>query len=317
MYPLTFNYRCREVIIAHANRLIAADPGASGRQMRHVYEGGEARHRAFLDEETEAASIAREIQSLIEDDGVAPADISVLTRAARRATPILETLERAGVPTTNWLGEAFEPPERQMLGVILSVLRASLNDRQAKKLCELLGVPESDERRVQAFLEQAADGARRPRASTPSRSRLRRRAAERRDRPGAGVCELARPELADAMTAIVEAVVALEADDPEFTLEHVLSELALGGIGLAPTAGGGVKVASLHRTKGLQWPRVFIVGLEQGTRLPDRDRGGAKRRAPRVLRRRVPRRDASHPDTDRAVSRLSQTTLDLPRRDGR
>ncbi len=46
------------------------------------------------------------------------------------------------------------------------------------------------------------------------------------------------------MTPIVEAVVALEADDPEFTLEHVLSELALSGIDLAPTAGGGVKVAS-------------------------------------------------------------------------
>lgn len=29
-----------------------------------------------------------------------------------------------------------------------------------------------------------------------------------------------------------------------FTLEHVLSELALGGIGLAPTLGGGVK---MHR----------------------------------------------------------------------
>jgi hypothetical protein len=51
------------------------------------------------------------------------------------------------------------------------------------------------------------------------------------------------------MTPIVEAVVALEADDPEFTLEHVLSKLALGGIGLAPTVGGGVKVASLHRTR--------------------------------------------------------------------
>jgi ATP-dependent DNA helicase UvrD/PcrA len=85
----------------------------------------------------------------------------------------------------------------------------------------------------------------------------------------AKVCATAiHAELAEAMTPIVEAVVALEADDPEFTLEHVLSELALGGIGLAPTAGGGVKVASLHRTKGLQWPRVYIVGLEQGT-LPD------------------------------------------------
>jgi len=172
------------------------------------------------------------------------------------------------VPTTNWLGEAFDPPERQMLGVILSVLRASLNDRQAKKLCELLGVPESDERRVQAFLEQAADT-----PALPELLRLRDLAYG--DAPPSAVIAHAQvcatsldAELAEAMTPIVEAVVALEADDPEFTLEHVLSELALGGIGLAPTAGGGVKVASLHRTKGLQWPRVYIVGLEQGT-LPD------------------------------------------------
>jgi len=266
-YPLTFNYRCREAIIAHANRLIAADPEASGRQMRHVYEGGEVRHRAFHDEEAEAASIARDIQSLI-DRGVEPADISVLARAAWRATPILETLERGGVPTTNWLGEAFEPPERQMLGVILSVLRASVNDRQAKKLCELFGVPESDERRVQAFLEQAADA-----PAVPELLRLRDLAYG--DAPPSAVIAHAQlcaivldAELAEAMTPIVDAVAALEADDPEFTLEHVLSELALGGIGLAPTAGGGVKVASLHRTKGLQWPRVYIVGLEQGT-LPD------------------------------------------------
>ena len=224
-------------------------------------------HRAFHDEEAEAASIARDIQSLI-DGGVEPADISVLARAAWRATPILETLERGGVPTTNWLGEAFEPPERQMLGVILCVLRASLNDRQAKKLCELLGVPESDERCVQAFLEQAADA-----PAVPEVLRLRDLAYG--DAPPSAVIAHAQlcataldAELAKAMTPIVDAVAALQADDPEFTLEHVLSELALGGIGLAPTAGGGVKVASLHRTKGLQWPRVYIVGLEQGT-LPD------------------------------------------------
>lgn len=267
-YPLTFNYRCREAIVAHANRLIAADPEASGRQMRHVYAGGEVRHRAFLDEEVEAESISREIQSLIEDEGVAPAEISVLARAAWRATPILVTLERAGVPTTNWLGQAFDPPERQMLGVILSVLRGSLNDRQARKLCELLDVPESEERDVQAFLEQSAEA-----PAVPELLRLRD-LAYGDALPSvvivqAQVCATALDaEVANAMTPIVEAVTALEAEDPEFTLEHVLSELALGGIGLAPTVGGGVKVASLHRTKGLQWPRVYIVGLEQET-LPD------------------------------------------------
>jgi len=70
------------------------------------------------------------------------------------------------------------------------------------------------------------------------------------------------------MAAIVATVEEVEAHDPEFALDDLLAELALGGIGAAPTSIGGVKVASLHRTKGLQWPRVYIVGLEKGT-LPD------------------------------------------------
>ncbi len=267
-YPLTFNYRCREAILTHANRLIAADPEASGRQMRHVYEGGEVRHLTFRDEASEAGSIAREIQSLVDDEGVTPSDICVLARAAWRATPILETLERVGIPTTNWLGEAFEPPERQMLGVILSALRGSVNERQAKKLYELLDTPDSGERNVQALLEGAGDG-------SVVTELLRLRDLAYTDAMPSDVIEQAQvcasavdAGLAAAMTPIIEAVAELEAEDPEFTLEHVMSELALGGIGLAPTAGGGVKVASLHRTKGLQWPHVYIVGLEQGT-LPD------------------------------------------------
>jgi DNA helicase-2/ATP-dependent DNA helicase PcrA len=57
--------------------------------------------------------------------------------------------------------------------------------------------------------------------------------------------------------------------DKDFSLEHLLSELALGSIGRAPTMGGGVKIASLHRTKGLQWKVVYLVGLEEGHH-PDR-----------------------------------------------
>lgn len=267
-YPLTFNYRCREAVVNHANRLIAADPDASGRQMRHVYAGGEVRHRAFRDEETEADFLATEIQSLIEEDGVPAPSISVLARAAWRATPALEALEHAGVPTSNWLGESFDPPERRMLMVILSVLRASVNDRQATKLCELLNVDDSPERDVQAFLDEHAAA-----PVVPELVRLRDLAYGDASVGAvvtqAWVCaEVLDAEVAVAMAPIVQAVTALEEHDPEFTLEHVLAELALGGIGLAPTVSGGVKVASLHRTKGLQWPRVYILGLEKGT-LPD------------------------------------------------
>jgi hypothetical protein len=91
--------------------------------------------------------------------------------AARRSSR--RVIELAGIPTTNWLGEVFEPPERQMLGVNLSELRASPNDRQAEKLCELLGVPESDERRVQAIFEQAADAPAVPELPRPAIAPIR------------------------------------------------------------------------------------------------------------------------------------------------
>lgn len=56
--------------------------------------------------------------------------------------------------------------------------------------------------------------------------------------------------------------------DTDFTLEHLLSELALGALGRAPAEGAGIKVASLHRTKGLQWQVVYMLGFEEG-HLPD------------------------------------------------
>lgn len=72
------------------------------------------------------------------------------------------------------------------------------------------------------------------------------------------------PELGASMAGIVESIATFELYDREFILEHLLTELALGSIGRPPTEGGGVKVASLHRTKGLQWKTVFLVGMEEG-----------------------------------------------------
>jgi superfamily I DNA/RNA helicase len=66
-----------------------------------------------------------------------------------------------------------------------------------------------------------------------------------------------------AVDTLAAEVAAFEAHDPQYNLDHLLADLALGGKGGAPTEGGGVKLATIHRTKGLQWPRVYLIGLER------------------------------------------------------
>ena len=71
------------------------------------------------------------------------------------------------------------------------------------------------------------------------------------------------PQTVGVDTLVTE-VAAFEGHDPQYSLDHFLADLALGGKAGAPTEGGGVKLATIHRTKGLQWPIVYLIGLEEG-----------------------------------------------------
>ena len=71
-------------------------------------------------------------------------------------------------------------------------------------------------------------------------------------------------EVACRLDPILASVADFERYNAEFTLDDLLSELALKAGGRPPTSGGGVRVATLHSTKGLQWPTVFLLGLETG-----------------------------------------------------
>ena len=267
-FALTVNYRCREAIVERANRLIAADPNASGRRMRSFYAGGEVLLRVFPTMQAEAEQLVHEVAGLIDRQEVAASEVAILARAAFRLQPLLVELERSGTPVSNWLGVRYESEERRTLGTCLSVVRGAMTDRQVERFCTFLGIPETDERDPIALLEANAE--------IPAAlllGEVRRLAWQ-----GASVGTIVRaaqtataevdPTLAASFDPILESIAAFERSDPEFSLEHFLSELTLGGVGGAPTVGGGVKIASLHRTKGLQWPHVYILGLEEG-RLPD------------------------------------------------
>lgn len=265
-YPLVCNYRSREKIVKAANALIAADPNASGRAMRADRSGGEVEFRVFGSTDEEAEALAEEIESLIED--VPPTSIAVLVRSGYRAHELVAALRSRHLPVTDWRGDAYEPEERRAFGTAMSVLRGRLNDRRAARLCEFLGVPKTDEEDTHAFLGGLAGN-----PTADDLLMLRELAFA-----GAGAAELAaqaqkavshtNAALADRMGPLVAAVEDFERHDPEFAVDDLLAELALGSGGRAPTEGGGVRVASLHKTKGLQWPIVYMLGLEDG-HMPD------------------------------------------------
>jgi DNA helicase II / ATP-dependent DNA helicase PcrA len=268
IYPLTCNYRCREAIVTRANLLIAAEPSASGRQMRAAKTGGSAAVCRYESMEEEATAVAGDIAVAVHDRGESPATIAVLVRAGFRASEIVNELAALGVPISDWRGAAYEPNERRCLVTCMSVIRPRLTDRQARILSEFIGVELVEERETHLFLQTHAPH---PVSTQLLQVRQMAFAGARPQDVVAAASEaaiLADGNPADGMKTLVETVANFERFDPQYTLEHLLADLALRGGVRPPTEGGGVKIANLHGTKGLQWPTVYLVGLEEG-KLPD------------------------------------------------
>jgi ATP-dependent DNA helicase UvrD/PcrA len=85
----------------------------------------------------------------------------------------------------------------------------------------------------------------------------------------ARVCvEIVDESLIPGFDEIAFSVQGIQSRDADFNLDNLLAELALGGVAGSPTDEDSIKISTIHRAKGLQWPTVYFVGLEEGV-LPD------------------------------------------------
>ena len=265
-FPLYTNYRCAEKIVTVANRLISSNPHSSGRLMKPYRGGGRVRYLAFDTAQDEAECLSGEIQAAIRN-GAATKDFAILVRSAFRADFIVKALEYSGLPVSRWFGPRYDVPARKAVETCLAVARGKLSDRQAVRLCDFLGVSDSGERVTSRLLSSI---------STPGVESLRNlnlivwkgaRPMELLAEVRACI-EYVEPSLISGFDQIVQSVGGIQAHDADFNLENLIGELALGGVAGSPTEGNSIKISTIHRAKGLQWPSVYLVGLEEGV-LPD------------------------------------------------
>ena len=268
-YQLTVNYRSRKAIVDVANKLIAADPKASGRRMRADKKGGKVRVSVYHDLPQEAQAIGDELAEMIRK-GIPATSIAVLVRSSFRAEQVLDALRLRDLPVSNWLGQRYESSMRRSLVACFAVIRGNLSDRNAKRLCELIGVSDTSVRTTKEFFAAHSQT-----SGVQVLAKLQKLAWENaRPSVAVGIAvqflrTIASGVEVQMLDEFVAEVDAFENYDPQFSLEHLLTELALGGAGASPTESGGIKVATLHKTKGLQWPYVYLLGLETG-HMPNR-----------------------------------------------
>ena len=248
-------------------------------------------YRARTDQD-EGAWLVKNIEKL-RDDGYGYGEIAVLYRMNALSRGIEQALLEHGVPYQVIRGLAFY--ERLEVKDVLSILRLAVNPRDSISLARAVGVPprgvgKKSAEALAAYIEKLA-------GTEPQQlwREVAQSGAGLKGKAAAGVKGLAEEmldiiSLADDPRGAVNAILYnhgyedyLKAnypedyDEREGNVQELLSLIPEGG-GLgemlteiplytdqdsAAAAGEGVSLLTLHAAKGLEFPIVFLIGLEE------------------------------------------------------
>ncbi|PFG19025.1 DNA helicase PcrA [Serinibacter salmoneus] len=298
------NYRSTQNILSAANAVIARNPDRRKKNL-WTAQGAGAKVIGYVadSDHDEARFVAEEIDSLGDNEGVKPGDVAIFYRTNAQSRALEEVLIRTGIPYKVVGGTRFY--ERKEVKDAIAYLRAIANPDDAVNLRRILNVPkraigDRTEGAIAWFAERerisfGAALERYEEIGMPARASgavggfaelmfgLRELAASGAtpaeildaalDRSGYLAELRASDDPQDASR--VENLAELHAVAAEFSEGEPEGDLAdfLERVALVADAdqipehdgGGVVTMMTVHTAKGLEFPVVFVTGLEDGT----------------------------------------------------
>jgi len=297
------NYRSTQTILTAANAVIARNQGRRAKNLwTDSGQGHKIVVYVADDEHDEASFIANTIDSLCDNDGYRPADMAVFYRTNAQSRSVEDIFVRVGMPYRVVGGVRFY--ERKEVRDAIAYLRSLVNPQDEVSLRRILNVPKRGigdraEAMVEAFaqreripfsdaLERASEA---PGIATRSLTCITAFTTLMQDlrtihESGAAPAVVLQAVLeqsgylaelqgsADPQDeSRIENLAELESVAAEFAVENPEGTLLdfLERISLVADAdeipdedGGVVTLMTLHTAKGLEFPVVFLTGMEDG-----------------------------------------------------
>jgi DNA helicase-2/ATP-dependent DNA helicase PcrA len=294
------NYRSTASILAAANAVIQNNQNRKGKELWTQSEKGELIRLVECDSDRrEARYVVESIQHLTRQEGLSLAEVAVLYRTNAQSRALEEELQRASIPYVIVGGTRFY--ERKEIKDLLAYLRLLVNPADDISLQRVINVPRrgigsTSIERLQLYARQHGLGLfaalstcdQAPGLNARARKSLQdfydiilsltkhmaevelpalgeevvtrtgyRQMLQEEDTPEAE----ARQQNIDQLLAFITEFAA-DSDNP--TLASFLEETALlSPVDEAEDSGQTLTLMTLHSAKGLEYPAVFICGMEE------------------------------------------------------
>ncbi|MBW2150023.1 MAG: ATP-dependent helicase, partial [Deltaproteobacteria bacterium] len=207
-----------------------------------------------FDEEDEARQIASKIISFSEEHGTAFDSMAVLYRTNCQSRPLEEEFNRKDIPCMVVGAGGFY--ERKEIQAVLAILKLIQNPGDNESLVRILTLPGPYSKKLSPIILEHL--------CSCQHSPPQYLVAEIRDIVGLEDC-LAHVEVHAEDNSIVQNLNQLEHLAASFeSLDDFLAHTEKFTTKARGENTGCVQLMSIHRSKGLQWPVVFIAGCSEG-----------------------------------------------------